>query len=142
VAGIAPRAIAQGRAVALHAPDSPVCIRANAHAVEDALRNVVENAIVHAPRGSEVIIEVHAEGRVTVADRGRGIPDEHRERVFDRFWRAPGAAEQGAGLGLAIVKEIMQAHGGSVAFAPNPGGGTVFTLAFRLNKEGPHAGST
>jgi len=131
VARIAPWAIAQNRTIALSAPDTPVWIWANTHAVEDALRNIAENAVINSPVGGEVTIIVNAQGRVSVADCGAGIRPEDRENIFNRFWRGRGATEQGAGLGLAIVKETMRAHGGSVEVADNAEGGAVFTLTFR-----------
>ena len=102
----------------------------NAHALEDALRNLVENAVLHTPYGTEVTVTVDCTGRIEVADHGNGVPSKDRENVFKRFWRSPGQRNEGAGLGLAIVSETMRAHRGSVSVADNPGGGAVFTLSF------------
>lgn len=74
------------------------------------LRNLLENAIQHAPRGSEVRMEVDAEA-VTVRDAGPGVDPEHLLQMFSRFWRGPHRRDQGAGLGLAICREIALAHG-------------------------------
>ena len=127
---MAPLAIEQGRSLALGGVGHPVPAKGNAHAIEDALRNLVENALGHAPAGTEVLVEVGAAGEIQVSDRGPGVSAEEREQVFDRFWRGPGARGTGAGLGLAIVREIMKMHGGSVAVDDNPGGGARFTLRF------------
>jgi signal transduction histidine kinase len=135
VAMMAPWAIAQGRSVAFVGTDTPVQVHANGHAVADAIRNLIENGVIHSPSGGEITATVHREGRVSVADRGGGVPIEDREHVFDRFWRGHGSKTEGAGLGLAIVKEIMKAHGGDVAVASNPDGGALFTLTFRLDKD-------
>ena len=62
--------------------------------------------------------------------RGPGVPQEDRERIFERFWRGRAAPSHGAGLGLAIVAEIMKAHGGNVEVNTGPHGGAVFTLVF------------
>ena len=105
----------------------------NANAIEDAIRNHVENAVAHSPAGSEVTVVAKSEGSITVADHGPGVLLDEREKVFQRFWRGKKAIGHGAGLGLAIVKEIMKAHRGSVGIGELPEGGAVFTLFFRLD---------
>jgi signal transduction histidine kinase len=68
---------------------------------------------------------------VTVSDNGIGIPAEQYPQLFERFFRASNAVQKGikgTGLGLAITKAIVEAHGGSIAAAPAPGGGTSFTV--------------
>jgi len=127
---MAPWALAQQRNLAFVAPPTPVRLNANAHAVADAIRNVIENAVSHSPPAQEISIAVTAEAAVRISDRGRGVPPEDRERIFERFSRGHGAASEGAGLGLSIVKEIMRTHGGRVTVADNPGGGAVFVLDF------------
>jgi signal transduction histidine kinase len=130
VATMAPWAIAQQRTIAFVGTEKPVEVKANAHALEDGLRNLLENAVVHAPAGTEVTVTVDRAGRIEVADRGSGVPPEDRGNIFKRFWRGSGEKKEGAGLGLAIVSEIMTAHRGSVVVEDNPGGGAVFTLSF------------
>jgi len=61
-----------------------------------------------------------------VRDEGPGIPAESAARVFDRFYRVPGAPQHGAGLGLAIAREIVVAHGGTIACQSEPGKGSDF----------------
>jgi signal transduction histidine kinase len=63
-----------------------------------------------------------------VADRGPGVPQADRQRIFERFWRGRGVTRQGTGLGLAIVAEIAKAHNGSIAVADREGGDAVFSL--------------
>jgi signal transduction histidine kinase len=128
VATMAPWALAQGRTIAFEAPEQAVKVKGNAHALEDAIRNLVENAVNHSPRGSEVIVSVDYEGTVRVSDHGPGVPAEYRERIFERFWRGKASETQGAGLGLAMVHEIMKTHKGSVHVGETPGGGATFTL--------------
>jgi signal transduction histidine kinase len=130
IATMAPWSLARKRSIALHAGPQPVVVKGNLYAIGDAIRNLVENAVAHAPAGSEVTISVCANATVSVADRGPGVPAAHRAHLFERFWRGSGGESQGAGLGLAIVMEIMRAHQGTVTFGDNPGGGTVFTLRF------------
>src|SRR6516225_8598842 len=130
VATLAPWVIERGRLLALTGTDKPVYVKGNADAIEDAIRNLVENAVTHSPVGEEVTVEVLTDGRVNVADHGPGVPVDQRERVFDRFWSGGSADTAGVGLGLAIVKKIMAAHRGTAAVRNNSDQGAVFTLAF------------
>jgi two-component system, OmpR family, sensor histidine kinase TctE len=131
VSTMAPWAVAQGKSIALSAVAEPVRVRGNAHAITDAVRNLIENAISNSPEGSEVTVTVRADSSISIADHGCGVCLEDRDRIFDRFWRGRGMTTQGAGLGLAIVKEIVKAHQGTVTVDDNLGGGAVFTICFR-----------
>jgi two-component system phosphate regulon sensor histidine kinase PhoR len=108
--------------------------RVNAPLLEQALVNLVDNAIKYSERDREVRVEAERSGPeviVRVRDQGSGIPPEHLPRLFERFYRVDsGRSRQlgGTGLGLAIVKHIAQAHGGKVTVASTPGKGSVFTL--------------
>jgi signal transduction histidine kinase len=130
VATMAPWAISQERSIALLGAEAPAKAKANSAAVANAIRNLIENAVLDSPPDGEVIVTVQPGARVSVADRGCGVPLDDRERIFDRFWRSKWRKTPGAGLGLAIVREIMRAHGGEVVVSDNPGGGALFTLAF------------
>jgi two-component system, OmpR family, sensor histidine kinase TctE len=130
VANMAPWALAQARTLAFAGAKQPVVVRGNAYAIDDAIRNLVENAVAHAPPGTEVVVSARAAGRIEVSDCGPGVPPHDRERVFERFWRGKAAPAHGAGLGLAIVAEIMKAHGGRAEVSAGAEGGAVFTLAF------------
>jgi two-component system, OmpR family, sensor histidine kinase TctE len=130
VAYMAPLAVAANRSLALLGAEAPVPVKGNRHAIEDAIRNLVENAIAYAPPRSEVTVEVDGNGSVSVCDQGPGVAKADREHIFQRFWRARGAQTNGAGLGLSIVQEIMAAHGGSAVTEDNPSGGAVFKLVF------------
>jgi signal transduction histidine kinase len=95
--------------------------------------NLVENALLHTPPGTPVLVSVHADGPVgvlEVADRGPGIPPDQREHVFERFARngGDGSAAGGSGLGLAIVRAVADAHGGTVQVGDAPGGGARFEV--------------
>ena len=122
--------LARKRSIALQADAEPVVVKGNRYAIGDAVRNLVENAVAHAPPSSEVTVSTSPNGTISVADRGPGIAAEQRKHIFERFWRASGKGGSGAGLGLAIVMEIMKAHQGSVSIDDNPGGGAIFTLYF------------
>src|SRR5215470_17703077 len=130
VAAMAPWSLARRRSIALYANPEPVVVKGNRYAIGDAIRNLVENAVTHAPPSSEVTVSTSPNGTISVADRGPGIAAEQRKHIFERFWRGSGIGGSGAGLGLAIVAEIMRAHGGSISVDDNPGGGIVFTLRF------------
>jgi signal transduction histidine kinase len=134
VAAMAPWAVARQRSLAFVGTEAPVRVHANAHAVADAIRNIVENAVIHSPPGGEIAVTVSPDARASITDAGSGVPPEEREKIFERFWRGKGEREEGAGLGLSIVSEIMQTHGGKVTVADNPGGGAVFTLEFPPRK--------
>lgn len=99
------------------------------------LDNLLENAIRFAPRGTAVEVDVRADGRdpgavlLDVADRGPGVPDGDKERIFERFTRGAGPdAGPGAGLGLTICREIVEGHGGRIWVEDRPGGGSVFRV--------------
>lgn len=127
---MAPLALERNRSIALARPDHSVRIPGNRHAIEDALRNLVENAIAHTPPHTEVVVELGEDRTISVSDHGPGVAEEDREHLFDRFWRGKASRDTGAGLGLAIVKEIMKAHGGEVSVARGSEKGSKFTLRF------------
>jgi signal transduction histidine kinase len=85
VATMAPWALIQERKLALTSSDAPVHVKGNRHAMADAIRNLVENAVVHSPAGTEVVVSVKREGRIIVADRGPGVAIADRDHIFDRF---------------------------------------------------------
>lgn len=107
---------------------------------EDALRillaNLVDNALRYTPPGGSVEVRVGPDGDqalVEVADSGPGIPEEERERVFDRFYRGRQAPSGGSGLGLAIVRQVVTLHGGSITLGKSPSGGLLVSARFPTN---------
>ena len=100
-----------------------------------AVRNLLENARRYG--GQDVSAELWTENGqavVVVNDRGPGVPEDQRERIFEPFYRMPGASEShgGVGLGLALVRSIAERHGGRVSCGPREGGGARFRLEFPL----------
>lgn len=136
--------------------ESDLQLHANALLIEQAIGNLVSNAIRYAPRGSAIEISartsqalgntfnntVNPSGTrmalITVADHGPGIPEKHLPRLFERFYRVDSARsreEGGTGLGLAIVKHIAMVHGGTVTVESAIGIGSRFCLAIPLAKQ-------
>ncbi|HSD59418.1 MAG TPA: HAMP domain-containing sensor histidine kinase [Burkholderiales bacterium] len=111
----------------------PVTIRGDPRLLRRLARNLLENARRHAPGVSaEASVRARAEGGawLRVADRGPGVPESARERIFEPFYRLPASERQegGSGLGLALVRRIARRHGGEVRCLPRDGGGTVFEV--------------
>lgn len=105
--------------------------------LEQVLLNLLDNAVKYSPDGETVTISAAAERdlvRISVMDRGAGIPAEALPRLFERFYRVDAGRsrdEGGTGLGLAIVKHIVQLHGGRVWVDSRPGGGSRFHVELR-----------
>lgn len=100
--------------------------------LRQAMLNLLRNAREAMPEGGRIDVRVVAEGMsvvVDVADRGGGIPEHIRARVFDPFFSTKG---EGTGLGLAITRHIVESHGGTVTCEPREGGGTVFRIALPI----------
>lgn len=125
---MAPLAVDSAKTIALTGVDGPVWVRGHTEALFRAVRNLIENAIRHAPRGGSIDVEVAADGTVRVMDDGPGVPRAERETIFHRFWRRDRAKPESRGLGLAIVARVAAAHDGSVSVEDRPEGGACFTL--------------
>jgi two-component system phosphate regulon sensor histidine kinase PhoR len=114
--------------------DEQIVVRMNTALLEQAVLNLVENAIKYSPLGGDVRISVEQNGKevaITVKDNGCGITQEHLPRIFERFYVVDKGRSRklgGTSLGLAIVKHIAQVHGGSVTVESSPGRGSTFTI--------------
>jgi signal transduction histidine kinase len=106
----------------------PLMVQATEEAIHEITRNLVENAIGHAPAGSEVAIALDRNGTLSIVDHGPGIPETHRVHLFERFWRGPWTSRPGSGLGLAIVAEACQRVGATVQCVSTLGGGATFQV--------------
>ncbi|OEJ65413.1 sensor histidine kinase [Magnetovibrio blakemorei] len=126
---LAPLIIREGRSIEVIGAHNPVFVDGNAFGLEQALRNLLENAMKYSARGSTITIEVDESPALRVIDRGRGIPMADRERIFERFHRAD-RRTGGSGLGLYIVRRVAEAHNAKVSIEDAPGGGAVFILQF------------
>jgi two-component system CheB/CheR fusion protein len=129
-------AVSSARAAAPEFGDVVVAgVDAIVQADPEMLRAVLLNLLLnagHASPGEPIEIEISVDRgscRITILDRGPGIPDEIRDRIFEPFFTTKSS---GTGLGLPIVKRLMEAQGGSVSVRPRPGGGTVVNLELPL----------
>jgi signal transduction histidine kinase len=130
VADLYPHALHLNRGLAVEENGTVVLPAANGEALRDALRNLVENALRVSPEETEVIVRVGPDPALRVLDRGPGVPEAERERIFQPFQRGGAGRGGGAGLGLAITRDIAQRHGGTVSVSDREGGGAVFALLF------------
>lgn len=127
---LAGTALARRQLIEFDVPEALMPLPGHAALIETAIRNVVENAIKYAPMETAIEVRVDPASRVTVEDRGAGIPDTQKELIFDRFWRADRRRSAGAGIGLALVRRITQLHGGDSRVEDREGGGARFLLSF------------
>lgn len=129
--------LAKEKEISLESRLTPVEATVDADAIQQALVNLLDNAIKFSPAGGriEVILSNHDEPRnfsLAVKDEGPGVPKDEQVRIFERFYR-PGdelrRETQGTGIGLSLVKSIAEAHHGSVSVTSEPGQGSTFTLS-------------
>jgi signal transduction histidine kinase len=109
----------------------PISVAGDERLLRRALRNLLENARRYGAGAIDAIVERDgASVRLRVCDRGPGVPEAFRERIFEAFFRLPGHAERegGVGLGLSLVKQIAERHGGDVRCEPRDGGGSCFVV--------------
>jgi signal transduction histidine kinase len=120
--------------ISIQAADG-VSVKADRLVLREAITNVIDNAIKYSPMAASIALSVRTDGRdavVEVADQGPGIPAEHRERIFDRFFRVDTARSRdagGTGLGLAIAKWAVELNGGSIRVDAGATGGSVFRIS-------------
>jgi signal transduction histidine kinase len=121
--------------IELQAPDDSPAALADEAYTEQALRNLLENAVRHTPPDGQVTVWARAEAdhlMVGVTDTGAGIAPEHLPRIWDRFYRAGESDKEGTGLGLAIVKSLVERQGGEVSAESRLGVGSSFTFTLPL----------
>ncbi|MFE7240204.1 sensor histidine kinase [Streptomyces sp. NPDC057582] len=128
------RAASPGHRWLLDLPEEPVTVTGDAHRLQQVIGNLLANARVHTPDGTEVTVRLRAEAaevRLTVTDNGPGIPDALLPEIFGRFVRTDPSrsrATGSTGLGLAIVRAVVTAHGGTADVVSRPGH-TAFRVA-------------
>jgi signal transduction histidine kinase len=115
-------------------PASPVVGTVDVPRFEQVLDNLIENALKYAGHGALPEVELAMDegtARLSVVDHGLGVPEEERERIFERFYRATNVhaiTDTGIGLGLYICRRIVESHGGRIWVEPTPGGGSTFIV--------------
>jgi two-component system sensor histidine kinase KdpD len=120
-----------GHEVSRRVPAQLPMVKLDQALVEQALANLLLNAAMHTPAGTEVVLRADLSGdRLTLAvlDRGPGLPEGDASALFQKFSRGERAPAGGSGLGLAIARGFARAHGGDASASPRPGGGAEFRL--------------
>lgn len=134
------RAQAPDREVTVVADPAEPSVIGDEHKVRQLMTNLLGNAMRHTPDGGpiELVVSTPAPepdgkpvARFEIVDHGEGVPEQIRDKIFGRFWRADTSRNRetgGSGLGLAIVRSIVDAHGGTVSVHETPGGGATFRV--------------
>jgi two-component system sensor histidine kinase KdpD len=131
------------RPVRTHVPEDLSMAPFDGVLIEQVLVNLLDNAIKYTPPGTPIELSATAAERqlvLEVADRGPGLPEGEKERIFEKFYRIrkPGVkAQAGTGLGLSICQAIAQAHGGRIWAENRPEGGARFCVALPIEGEPP-----
>ncbi len=134
--------VLQGRTVQTHLPDDLPPVELDYLQMDQVLTNLIENAVRYTPPESPIEVSAQIDGEqmvISVADRGPGIPQADKERIFDKFYRVLGtqrnaATIPGSGLGLAVSKGLVEAHGGHIWVEDRPGGGSIFRFTLPVGK--------
>jgi signal transduction histidine kinase len=147
---LAPYAAERQVQLAVRIPSQPATysLACDARALQQALVNLIDNAVKHSPAGSEVAIGLEASPEafcLWVEDHGAGIPSEEHERIFEQFYRRGSELRResaGIGIGLTLVKHIAEAHHGRVRVRSAVGRGSRFTLELPFSRDGSAAGNS
>ena len=127
----------RGREVDVRIPEDLPLVAFDPVLVEQVIINVVENAAKYTPADSPIELSAIASGEevtIEIADRGPGVPEDHKDRVFEKFFRLRDGEGGGVGLGLAICRAIVSAHGGRIWVSPRSGGGASFQFTLPLDR--------
>jgi len=127
--------------ITVNCPEPVPEVLADEGKLHQLLNNLISNACKYSPAGAPIEIEVREDDPyvlIRVKDRGKGIPPDMREKIFDRFYRIDNTDRRqagGTGLGLALVREIVTAHHGEIRVVDNPGGGSIFEVRLPAARE-------
>ncbi|HVJ92786.1 MAG TPA: ATP-binding protein, partial [Labilithrix sp.] len=133
-------AVSRGITLTLDVPDGPVELYLDTPKFEKIFMNLLSNAFKFTPDGGKIDVRLvvsEDEVDIYVTDTGIGIPEDSRDKVFDRFYQVHGSDTRkyaGTGIGLAMVKEFTELHGGRVAVESTVGEGSTFRLTFRRGR--------
>ncbi len=134
--------VLQGRTVQTHLPDDLPPVELDYLQMDQVLTNLIENAVRYTPPESPIEVSAQIDGEqmvISISDRGPGIPQADKERIFDKFYRVlstqrNAATIPGSGLGLAVSKGLVEAHGGHIWVEDRPGGGSIFRFTLPVRK--------
>ncbi|MGO4450606.1 sensor histidine kinase [Phyllobacterium sp. TAF24] len=132
-ADFAPLAIAAGYDLSFEPPAKPVYVQVNTLQIEQAVANLIRNAIEHCDGKGTITVLVDEAGGIEVRDEGPGIPEEEHEHVFEPFYRLR-PRSSGAGLGLNLTRQIARLHGGRVDILTGPWRGARIRLQLPIQK--------
>jgi signal transduction histidine kinase len=132
--------VAEAKGVALESSADDVPVSGDRTRLEQVAANLIDNAVKYTPPGGRVEVRAGREGGdavLRISDTGPGIPTAELPRIWDRLFRGDSSrTERGLGLGLSLVKAIVEAHGGSVQAASDPGKGSIFTVRLKPDDGG------
>jgi PAS domain S-box-containing protein len=130
------RTLGKARTVRLEVPATPVAVIGDRDRLGQVLDNLLGNAVKYSADGGDIVVRIEiddGEARLSVTDRGPGIPADALPRLFERFYRAQNASgEAGLGLGLYISRMLVEAHGGRIRASSVPGEGSTFCVSLPL----------
>ncbi|MCU0610096.1 MAG: ATP-binding protein [Chitinispirillaceae bacterium] len=135
----AAQAEAKGITISVSGDEGQVA-RVNPALMQQAIGNLIDNAVKYSENGKGITVDIRQDDSgltIAVSDQGIGIPAEHRERIFERFYRVDKARSRkqgGTGLGLSIVKHVVLEHGGQVTVESEEGKGSTFTISLPKRK--------
>jgi len=141
VATVELKAAAKGLSVSINLPEDLPPVNIDFHRISQVLRNLLENAVTHTPRGGSIAVAAERKDdmvEVSVTDTGEGIPAEDLPNIFERLYRVDKSrtrATGGSGLGLTIAKRLVEAHGGVIKLESKAGEGSRFTFTIPIAVE-------
>ena len=130
-----------GMQLTLNIPDEDILIKTDRDALEQVILNLVDNAVKYAKEGGEISLSVIRDKNnveIRVEDRGPGIPESHRKKIFDKFHRVDDSLTsrtQGSGLGLSIARRMLKDMGGDLYYEPRSGGGSCFIVKLPVDQD-------
>jgi two-component system OmpR family sensor kinase len=137
---VGPLAQAREIKLTLNAPEDAF-VNGNEGHLRRLIVNLLDNALKFTPAGGSIDVGLKSDANraiIRVADTGEGIHPAELPHIFDRFFRGAGSAGEGSGLGLSLCREIARAHGGEIAAANLPSGGSAFVVTLELYHEDPN----
>jgi len=133
-ADVAPLVVDAGYGFSVDAPEQPVWVRGDPHALHRVIASLLQNAIAHGGGHGMIEVGLRGDGALSVSDEGPGVPEAERLSIFEPFHRLRPSGS-GSGLGLHLAREIVLRHGGSISVETAPRGGACFVVV--LPVDGP-----